>query len=278
VVVPQDEAAACYYGRGTRWCTAATKGENYFVHYNKEGPLYIILPKNPSYKGEKYQLHIESKQFMNEKDDPVSLAKLLDYPKFVKYLQEDNEAQGLQDLIIFQDENVLKNISNSLLNLLIDLESDRLAAAEADSMGYNAYVEFQAKIKGYVTDDGDTDWDKVREDDTIESYSDYNPEAFATYYNLIDTGAWSKKDIIDIMHRESGDISWFQMNQFPELYEIADMIDNNGWLAKKMRRNVGVILNSRVDSFIDRAAKQYNAAYKKIGTFGDYTIILDTKK
>jgi hypothetical protein len=62
IVVPEDQNAACYYGQGTRWCTAATKGSNYFGHYSKEGPLYILLPKQPKYDGEKYQLHFESEQ------------------------------------------------------------------------------------------------------------------------------------------------------------------------------------------------------------------------
>jgi len=57
LIVPEDEAAACYYGQGTRWCTAATKGHNMFDHYSKAGPIYILIPKKPEYEGEKYQLH-----------------------------------------------------------------------------------------------------------------------------------------------------------------------------------------------------------------------------
>ena len=68
IVVPEDQNAACYYGQGTRWCTAATKGTNYFGHYSKDGPLYILLPKQPKHAGEKYQLHFESEQFMDEND------------------------------------------------------------------------------------------------------------------------------------------------------------------------------------------------------------------
>jgi hypothetical protein len=73
IVVPKDVAAACYYGRGTRWCTAATEGSNYFDVYNRQGPLYIMLPKTPQYPGEKYQIHPDSHQFMNEEDEPVDI-------------------------------------------------------------------------------------------------------------------------------------------------------------------------------------------------------------
>ena len=73
IVVPKDVTAACYYGRGTRWCTASTEGKNYFDEYNRQGPLYIMLPKNPQYSGEKYQIHPDSGQFMNEEDEPVDI-------------------------------------------------------------------------------------------------------------------------------------------------------------------------------------------------------------
>lgn len=77
VIVPEDEAAACRYGRGTRWCTAATRGDNLFSHYNRSGPLYILIPKKPKYQGEKYQLHFQKMAFMDERDDPVDLLYIL---------------------------------------------------------------------------------------------------------------------------------------------------------------------------------------------------------
>lgn len=104
VVEPEDKTAACYYGQGTRWCTAATKGANYFDEYSAAAPLFVVLPKKPAYPGEKYQMwfdysigddritsdddyleayhfygedyvvdYEEYGQFMNEKDQPVGL-------------------------------------------------------------------------------------------------------------------------------------------------------------------------------------------------------------
>jgi len=77
LIVPEDEAAACYYGQGTRWCTAATKGHNMFDHYSKDGPIYILIPKKPEYEGEKYQLHGASRQSMDERDQPYYIGNLL---------------------------------------------------------------------------------------------------------------------------------------------------------------------------------------------------------
>nr|QBK87521.1 MAG: hypothetical protein LCMAC201_04320 [Marseillevirus LCMAC201] len=67
IIQPLTEAAACHYGRGTRWCTAGKDG-NLFELYNKQGPLYILIPTKARYTGEKYQLHFYNEQYMDEKD------------------------------------------------------------------------------------------------------------------------------------------------------------------------------------------------------------------
>lgn len=76
IIRPDNEAAACYYGQGTKWCTAA-KNHNMFDTYNKQGSMYIVMPRQPAYGGEKYQFHFPSAQFMNEQDRPVDLVQLL---------------------------------------------------------------------------------------------------------------------------------------------------------------------------------------------------------
>jgi len=107
VIVPEDQTAACYYGQGTQWCTAATRGNNMFDSYNDLAPLFIVLPLKPKHVGEKYQLHFmfsvgnrlitsddayydayyeygedyitdnaQTSQFMDEHDDAVSLKQL----------------------------------------------------------------------------------------------------------------------------------------------------------------------------------------------------------
>ena len=68
VIIPHTKEASCYYGKGTQWCTAASKSRNMFDEYNKEGSLYININKKT---GKKYQFHFESKSFMNELDRPM---------------------------------------------------------------------------------------------------------------------------------------------------------------------------------------------------------------
>lgn len=63
-----NKGAACHYGKGTEWCTAAP-GLNYFEeYYDEEDPLfYFEDPEN----GKRWQFHFGSDQFMDEKDRQV---------------------------------------------------------------------------------------------------------------------------------------------------------------------------------------------------------------
>lgn len=57
---------ACDLGSGTEWCTAHSEA-SFFEKYIDDGPLYIF----DNEKGEKYQFHYESDQFMDKNDNTV---------------------------------------------------------------------------------------------------------------------------------------------------------------------------------------------------------------
>lgn len=76
IIIPLDKTAAIYYGQNTKWCTAGTE-YNMFDHFSKDGPLFILIPAKPAYAGEKYQIHFESNQYMNERDNSVNLNEII---------------------------------------------------------------------------------------------------------------------------------------------------------------------------------------------------------
>jgi hypothetical protein len=76
---PTSEAGAKFYGRNTRWCTAATNN-NMFNYYNDLGPIYIIVLKNKfdsNGNRVKYQVQIQTSQFMNTKDYEVEIMDII---------------------------------------------------------------------------------------------------------------------------------------------------------------------------------------------------------
>ena len=105
VIEPEDQAAACYYGQGTRWCTAATKGENYFDQYANAAPLFIVIPKKPAYPGEKYQLwfdysigddRITSDADFDEAWHYYGEDYVIDYQQYGQFMNEKDEDVGLK--------------------------------------------------------------------------------------------------------------------------------------------------------------------------------------
>jgi len=72
IAVPLTEFAAKWWGRGTRWCTAAEK-DNRFWQYHKDAPLIIVVIPELKEKG-KFQIWATEGdvQFMDAADERVS--------------------------------------------------------------------------------------------------------------------------------------------------------------------------------------------------------------
>jgi tetratricopeptide (TPR) repeat protein len=68
IAVPMTEFASQWWGRGTRWCTAADK-DNAFMTYHKNAPLVIIVCPD----GAKFQMNVkpDTFQFMDNTDKTV---------------------------------------------------------------------------------------------------------------------------------------------------------------------------------------------------------------
>ena len=179
IIVPKDEAAACYYGQGTRWCTAA-KNDNMFNMYNNEGPLYIILPKNPRYTGEKYQLHSDSDgyvQIMDEKDENVTPGELFDRfsdkefkdlvlkiaPKIKNNISDYPDDEELVRIwkelgALIQDKDIIDSTADEIRHLANVVQRTPEAQLHSQYMGMLPLVyDWALKIKNRV---GEEEYDK----------------------------------------------------------------------------------------------------------------------
>lgn len=72
VLLLKTEEAACYYGKGTQWCTAATEDFNYFNDYNNYGNIYVFLGAD----GRKYQMYFQEFEIMDERNYDADLSYL----------------------------------------------------------------------------------------------------------------------------------------------------------------------------------------------------------
>lgn len=95
IIIPEDQKAACYYGRGTIWCTSGLV-HNEFKKYDEVGTLFILIPKNPQYENEKYQVFFGGgnidPEFKNESEKEVDALWLLS-ERFGNLISEYFKAQ-----------------------------------------------------------------------------------------------------------------------------------------------------------------------------------------
>ena len=92
----KNHSAACHYGAGTKWCTAAKDDPSMFEHYTSQGPLHVLNDKK---NNRKYQFHANSNSFMSEKDEPISHEEFESIkPSFHRAITEHPEIVGAQNL------------------------------------------------------------------------------------------------------------------------------------------------------------------------------------
>lgn len=149
----KTQEAACILGRGTKWCTASTKGDNYFDHYNKQGPMFVVITKPD---GEKYQIHFESEQFMDSEDQRIDLkefayqysdamsAIVLNYPDSAHY---DDNAEALMPYISEKAQLAILKANYYMLRLVPMEERTEEKCMAAFSDDARAYRFFPPKFQ-----------------------------------------------------------------------------------------------------------------------------------
>lgn len=261
IIIPEDEAAAKYYGRGTIWCTAA-KNNNQFNYYNKDGKIYILLPKNPEYDGEKYQIHFAHEQFMDENDDQVPDILELLQVRFGDLIPVfDRVEDGLWEYILFAPDEKINKAVNALAELGQEYISESISDWEQQDDYFHSWQTDEARAKGYVLmpdgtpytgspkqndeleddgydgfDDLEVDYDRMHEDDEISSYANYNHEAsqFETHgHEAIRPSAETVREIANEMYANDGELQKLGSIEEVIAYGIKDTLkDEDGGLAR----------------------------------------------
>ena len=97
VVVPKSHTASCYYGAGTKWCTATKDSDNHFTNYDKDGKLFYILDKSAPTSDKYYKVALNktykgSNTFYDATDssipDPEEIDYLLNHPELIDKINE----------------------------------------------------------------------------------------------------------------------------------------------------------------------------------------------
>lgn len=183
IIHPKDQEAACYYGQGTRWCTASTDSTNYFNHYNRNGSIYILLPKHPRYTGEKYQIHFSSGQFADETDEMVNGVDLLTkrFGNLVEFFREREPM--IKEWVQFASDKELQPIIDKFKEVAETNATQTIDYQEMNDDEWHTYLRKQgyAFPSGHELE-GQLDYEKIANADI--SYTDWNNEA-GDFFNVV---------------------------------------------------------------------------------------------
>ena len=235
IIRPDNEQAACYYGQGTRWCTAA-RDHNMFDRYNTDGPMYIILPKNPKYDGEKYQFHPMSDQYMNEKDYEVSPQELVNrFPseEFKEFLfKADPELKT--NVVLYPNDTELTGAWRAIAEYVNDKAFEVMTDWEISDDYYYQYL----KDEGFVDEEGD-----IKDD--APPYDEYNEEAGSWLYRMMEIPNMTADEIRELAQQlAENDNKEYYLRDLDDVYswaiEVAQDRDQTAGLEVWVYKNVEV--------------------------------------
>jgi hypothetical protein len=112
VVSPKTYEASCYYGAGSKWCTAAKSSYVHFMSFNRDGKLFYFLDKKEKsssrfYKVAMLQKYDGKQTFFDAPDKSFNSGWILgthEFEKINNVIQRYMETEYAEDIEIFKDE------------------------------------------------------------------------------------------------------------------------------------------------------------------------------
>lgn len=126
VVNPLTHESSCYYGKGTKWCTAAESDYN-FKRYNDDGKLFYILDRtlptnDPFYKVALLRKFDGDKTYYDAKDDTIKSGWIYNTNKLKEILSSVDDYLNTEygeQIKIYSDKEAVKKEKERLERLRI---------------------------------------------------------------------------------------------------------------------------------------------------------------
>lgn len=189
LLVPTSYNGSKELSRGTRWCT--TDKETYY-EYTSKGPLYVWIDNNWSKLGcnsKKFQIHFETLQFMNERDEPIS-------KDLFTYFRRDHEVISK---LFLEYENELEDLEeiNEYIKFVHGINIDRFMNIILDNPSYFSNIYWKELNGRSDIDDIINKDDEAYVKRCIESSKFYDP-------NRVDISDENLRQYIDVIYKNNG--------------------------------------------------------------------------
>jgi hypothetical protein len=188
VVVPKTHTASCYYGAGTKWCTASKNTDSHFSTYKGNGELYYIIDKtlptsSPYYKvalNKKIAGHTEDYWDVTDKPitDTTNILPIIQNSKMIKDIR-NHFAEKFQERIEQEIELQARRLSDNeerrererLRRVQVGIEANRRRMADEWNPETTGTQGLLANVlKEWLIDEGE--WEGTTKDEVLTSIAD----------------------------------------------------------------------------------------------------------
>jgi hypothetical protein len=143
---------------------------------------------------------------MDEGDSPIDLADLVltRFPSLEEFFKK--QEPSMASFIMFADDKTLEGLWHLVGEYANDFTNEIYSEWEANDDGFHRWQMEYAEEKGYMTADGDVDWDKVHDDEHF-GYDQYNDDAQRMLGDVYEISQWKYFEIREFAQRmdETGD-------------------------------------------------------------------------
>ena len=192
VVVPKTHTASCYYGAGTKWCTASKDTTSHFSTYKGNGELYYIIDKTLSTSSPYYKVALNKKiaghteDFWDVQDKPITnttdILSIVQNSKMIKDIR-NHFAEKFQERIEQEIELQSRRLSDAeerrererLRRVQVGIEANRRRMADEwnpDNTGKQGLLA--NVLKEWLIDDNE--WEGATKDEIRTSIADLRDE------------------------------------------------------------------------------------------------------
>ena len=194
VVTPQTHKASCYYGAGTKWCTASMNGSSHFDNYNVEGKLFYILDKKAKsndkyYKVALLQKYDGDKTFYDAPDKAFTSGWILGTPEYDEIQSAINKyinTNYQREINIFKDKEAAKVERERLRKVaerrrVAQLRADAEERKEEDSWNLENEPDQEGKYANAVFEIMVDNYNVSVDEEEGESIYDLIPSQYSHY-------------------------------------------------------------------------------------------------
>jgi hypothetical protein len=233
IIHPKEYNASCFYGKGSKWCTASEESDKQWKSYNKEGKLFYFLSKKLPTSNNYYKVALDqkfkgTKSFYDANDTSFTKGWIIDTEEFKEMIDAIN---------LYMKDNFSNEIEIFSNEEKAQVEMERIRRIEAQERINRKKAEANSRRE-------DNEWDPEE-----ITHGDVGSQAWALFTFLLSTENLNEKQPEDEQRIEFIDSELERLSEIQSQYEVEgrDLTDIDGDISAYEEEKQG--LENRIDVY-----------------------------